>query len=481
MAASVLQSASNATTATIVTATLASVPTVGNTLVLIANSDSTLTLDTTSGSTGTGWTQRFSYVSDQGFYIWTRPVVSSDATVYGVVPGGGATYASLGIIELAGVTSTPFDVVGTVASGTNATSLAASTITTTAANDLVLVAHAQHGYSGTISNTFSWNNSFTSLLQALVATGASGAKTSLVVGQKVQATAGAVGATTASWSGQAQNVAAVQIAFKASAGGTNYTATPSDSVGVTDSVTAGFGPQVTPSDPVGVTDVAATARAIVVTVSDIVGVTDTGAPITLAYDYTLNDPVGVTDAASDVEAVVQAPADGVGATDAVAGSVDVLRSSADPVSVSDSVVANITGGGDYTGTPSDSVGLTDAVLAQLDRVVTVADLLNLTDAAQTSAGPTANPADPVGATDSAAWSVATSRLASDPVGVTDTLTVTVARTVTFADPVGAVDAVTAQMNLVLRDITVYVSGPTRNPLRDAYAQPNPLRVSGGTR
>lgn len=32
-----------------------------------------------------------------------------------------------------------------------------------------------------------------------------------------------------------------------------------------------------------------------------------------------------------------------------------------------------------------------------------------------------------------------------------------------------------------RNITVYVSGPTRHPLRDAYAQPNPLRVSGGTR
>ncbi|MFF2054101.1 hypothetical protein ACFVU2_21020 [Leifsonia sp. NPDC058194] len=477
----VLQSASNATTATIVTATLASVPTVGNTLVLIANSDSTLTLDTTSGSTGTGWTQRFSYVSDQGFYIWVRPVVSSDATVYGVVPGGGATYASLAIVELAGVTAAPFDVVGTVASATNATTLAAATITTTAANDLVLVAHAQHGYSGTISNTFSWNNSFTSLVQALVATGPSNAKTSLVVGQKIQATAGAVGATTATWSSQAQNVAAVQIAFKASAGGTNYTGTPSDAVGVTDSVTAGFGPQITLSDAVGVTDAAAVARSVNVTVSDTVGVTDTGAPITLAYDYTLNDTVGVTDAAADVETVVQAPADPVGATDTLSDTVDAVRASSDPVGVTDVVAASISGGGSYTGNPADPVGVTDAVLAQLDRVVTVADLLNLVDNAQPASGPVANPADPVGIADSASWSAARSQLPSDPVNVSDTVTTTLVRTVTVVDLVGVTDVVAAQINLPIRDITVYVSGPTRNPLRDAYAQPNPLRVSGGTR
>lgn len=214
MAASVLQSATNNQTATTITAALASTPTLGNTLVVIANSDSTLTLS------GAGWTALFTYVNDQGFYIWSRAVVSSDTTTFTVTPAGGANYASVVSLELTGVTSSPFDVVGTVVENhSDSNNRTAASITTTAAGDLVLAILAFHSPRAAVSVAATYGNSFTSLLFSGTTASVSAAVATFV-GQKIQATAGAVGTTAITGPVNAGNQAAVQIAFKAGSPGT---------------------------------------------------------------------------------------------------------------------------------------------------------------------------------------------------------------------------------------------------------------------
>ena len=225
MAASVVQSATGATTSTAITATLASNPTVGNTLVAFANSDATLTISDNKGGT---WTQRLSYVDDQGFYIWHRAVQSgtNDNGLVVTVTPSVSDYASLVVSEIGGVSSTPFDVVGSVTDVGSSGSSTSSSITTTAANDIVFSAHGLHGVGGALPTGFSWGNSFTTVATAIPTSGASSLKTLMIVGSTIQATAGATGATTLSWTNNASNSATAQIAFKEAAGTSANVAVP---------------------------------------------------------------------------------------------------------------------------------------------------------------------------------------------------------------------------------------------------------------
>lgn len=170
------------------------------------------------------------------------------------------------------------------------------------------------------------------------------------------------------------------------------------------------------------------------------------------YTGTPSDPVGITDAASDNIDAVRAPADPVGVTDSVTASFGPQAFPADPVGVTDSATGTISSAGTYTATPSDPVGVTDAVLAQLGRVVTVADLLNLTDSAQPARALVTSPADPVGVTDAAAWTAGFAESLGESAGVTDVITVSLSRMVAVTDVIGITDDTDTQTNLVNRDV-----------------------------
>lgn len=192
------------------TATLGATPTVGNILLAVSNSDSTLTI-------GGAWTQRFNFVSDQGFYIWDRVAGASEPTAITVTPSS-STYAALSVIEMAGVSG--MDVVGTVVSSLNsqAATIQPSDIVATAAGDLTFSIGAMHGWSGTDPATPTFDNGFTTLTTA-VTTGGSSAASGHFIGSKTAFTSGSIGATNIAWTNNTQNRAAVQIAYKASGGG----------------------------------------------------------------------------------------------------------------------------------------------------------------------------------------------------------------------------------------------------------------------
>lgn len=224
MAASVVQVATNSNTGATVAASFATAPTPGNTVVAFINSDNVFTVAPAGG------VRRFTFLADQQFDVWE--FTGTLPTTVTVTPSS-ADYVSITLLELSGVSG--FDLVGagTSASALNLTTATAPTITTTADNDLVLDCVAIHGTSGTVPSGPSWGNGFTAA--ASTQTGATGnANCGQFIGSKTQTPAGAVGATTVTWTGNGLNTDAVQIAYKAAASGTNWTQTPADDTGATD-------------------------------------------------------------------------------------------------------------------------------------------------------------------------------------------------------------------------------------------------------
>jgi len=428
MAASIMQSAVATGTSTALVATLGATPTLGNTLVVITNSNNIVTLN---ASAGTGWTQRAAYLGDQDFHAWTRPVVSSDITAF-TINSSPADDIAIVVLELAGVLATPFDVAGTVvaASGVAASQIA-STITTTAANDLVLVIHAVHGIESSYTGAVSYNNSFTAAVAANPATGFSTSKTALLIGQKTQATAGAVGATTITTTGSSQNRASVMLAFKPSTGGTTYTATPADAVGVADAVSVS-----------GIRSL---------TFTDSVGITDLGANQTIDYGTTSSDAVDLTDTALRAFVGARAATDPTAVTDTATTALLAARTATDTAAITDSAAVTLFSG--YTATPADNAAITDTVTTAADAQRSAADTLGLTDSTNiliTTAG-SINYNDPVNITDGTATALSGARTAGDSINVTDTATavLTIAGGVIAGDQAGVTDAINIVMSRII--------------------------------
>lgn len=208
MAASVLQSAAMASLGAQLTytATFGSLPTSGNVLVAIVNSDATV-------STPAGFTVRQTVVSGTGFYVFEK--ISNGTELSIVTTPTSSARGGMIIMELAGVTT--FDVAPTpVQTAATGTSVSCASLTTTAANDLVF---AIGGFGGfvTVPTGITYNNSFTALTTS-ISLGSSGNSAGCFIGQKIQAAAGAVGATTASWTNTSAARTGVHLSYKASIG-----------------------------------------------------------------------------------------------------------------------------------------------------------------------------------------------------------------------------------------------------------------------
>jgi hypothetical protein len=233
-------------------------------------------------------------------------------------------------------------------------------------------------------------------------------------------------------------------------GGTNYTGSPADAEGITDSATQTVDSVRTSSDPVGVTDSASPAIDAIRTLPDPVGVTDS-ATVVMNYVVTLTDSVGLTDSATGTIGATDytaSPADPEGITDTATAVQGLARTQADAAGITDSVTA----ARDMVTTATDPVGLSDSVIANLARVTTVADLLGLVDAPSFTAAVSRPTADPTGITDSA-------------VGVLDRVMVT-------ADMVGLTDVVAAELNAV-------VATPSPERILTVPAEARIRRVPGG--
>jgi hypothetical protein len=216
-------------------------------------------------------------------------------------------------------------------------------------------------------------------------------------------------------------------------GPTNYTATPNDPVGLSDTpATAVAATQTVPTDPVGITDAVAVSVQFAPTVADTVGITDIGSGGAI-YAPSPADTVGLTDTVTVVQTQTTGPADPVGVTDTASSVQARTGTAADSVGVTD---APALGPGRN---PADAVGLTDTVTVNAGVGVSAADPVGLTDTVALSR--TRTPADPVGVTDTPITIFIFGALPPvNPVRLTDTVTATLTTVRTISDQIGITDA-----------------------------------------
>jgi hypothetical protein len=184
---------------------------------------------------------------------------------------------------------------------------------------------------------------------------------------KIQATAGTDTPSGGSFSASTLKLGAL-IAFRPAAGGggTNYTETPADTEGLTDSAAANLGKVQADTEPL--TDSAALAQGK--TAADNLGLTDS-ASVSFVLDRTSSDSIGLTDSASLTTGLGVSASDNLGATDAV--TLSRSQAASDALGLTDA--AALARGVSQSST--DNLGLTDAISQIVGQ--SQADTLGLSD------------------------------------------------------------------------------------------------------
>jgi hypothetical protein len=254
---------------------------------------------------------------------------------------------------------------------------------------------------------------------------------------------------------------AATIALKpAAGGGTNYTGTPADPVGITDSATDVMTMDRQSDDPVGITDSATDVVTADRQLADPEAITDT-VTSQIGYGQAVADPEGITDSVTSVTQSARTQDDPLGITDSVASALGVTRTQADPVGITDSVtwvmdvvrvindavgvtdLATYTLSGTGTASVSDPEAITDVASAEQANVRSQADPEGITDSATAQQAGVRGPADPEGITDSATAQQSGVRGPADPENITDTASAAQGVVRQSDDPVGITDSVSA--------------------------------------
>jgi hypothetical protein len=396
-------------------------PATGDIIVVkAAGEDSTLHLNTPTNSANTiTWTLQQSDTTSShcSAYMWTGAVTaggSACTVTVSTVAGGAAQFHSMMVERWDGTTC---QLAGSPALNKKvSTGTATSSLTTTAAGSVISWMDADWAANSPTSATYSNSSNNTS-------EGIDNRSTNNYVAYYDYLQAPTAGATTygvTAPTGQTYSLLAIEIQA-VSSGGTNYTANPSDSEGITDSASFVQNQFLTPSDPEGLTDSVSPVQAMVRSAADPENITDSAAVVQNQF-LSPSDPVGLTDAASFVQNQNPAPSDPVGLTD----SASFVQQQQEA--------------------PADPVGLTDSVTVVQSQQVTVSDPIGITDSESQGAFLSSNPADPVGITDSAGIVQSQQATPSDPVGVTDAASFVQAQQQAPADAVGITDSATAQLN-----------------------------------
>lgn len=222
-------------------------------------------------------------------------------------------------------------------------------------------------------------------------------------------------------------------------------ASPSDPIGLTDTVTVSLtlaraaadpvgitdlpGPQVLDvsldqDDMVGVTDSVAQLMAAARTIADAAGITDS---VTVVLDRAIaaDDPIGVTDSAGTALDAGRSAVDAAGVGDQVSVTLVAARAVGDPIGVTDSVTATLTAAGETI--VSDPAGITDEVTVSITSARGLADAAALTDSVLAILSATAEADDQVATSDSVGAITVAVRTVTDGVAIVDTVTATLIR------------------------------------------------------
>lgn len=280
------------------------------------------------------------------------------------------------------------------------------------------------------------------------------------------------------------NIGTYTLALRAASAGTEHTVTPTDSAGLTDSLTTELIKDVTATDSAGLTDTL--AKSIETVPTDSAGLTDT-----LAAERTTvtTDGAGLTDTAAVEVSKLVTQTDSAGLTDTTAHT--VAPTATDSVGLTDGIVVS------RATVATDSAGLTDTSLVESGKAQGATDSAGLTDTTTLQRGLV--PTDSAGLTDDAA--IARSKAPTDSAGLTDTAvvgillgvtqtdnagltdTTALARTAEHTDLTGLTDTLAMELAALLTDsagLTDSLTSVVGSPYEPAYLSVDGSTTSGGT-
>lgn len=418
---------------------------------------------------GAGFTLRTSQVNLTGHYLWDA---AGGSNSWSFTPSNTAKQGIWYVMELYQST---YDTSASSNNAASATTYASPTITP-ATGDKHLIASfgSVEGTNNVMRTATAFTNSFTEIFDTGVSV--DDYPMHAIATRDVVGNGTTTYTTTVTFSVTGQGRSAIIASYSNVAGGSALTASPADSVGITDSVTAsitGSSLTASPADTAGITDSAGTAVARAVTVGDSIGITDTGAPQQLDIGMTLAESIGLTDSAGSTSARALNVADNVGLLDATTVTADRTSGVSDTVGITDtsqadkgqSAAASDSVGvtdaastvNDRTSSPVDTVGLSDGVGVDAARALAASESIGLTDSVQADKGQLSNVADTVGLTDATATIADRFVVPADVVGLTDSVSVVAIRLVTVTDTAGITDSVQADLTVGGNTLTATVA------------------------
>ena len=266
--------------------------------------------------------------------------------------------------------------------------------------------------------------------------------------------------------------------------GTAHTATITDPVGVTDSISENETNRDTVTEPISVTDATSRTVAASRTLSDTVNTTDVISPaktsqstatdpvgvtdsvsVVLTRAATATDPVGVSDATTAVKSATATVTDPVTTTDAVSTVKTISETITDPVSVTDATSSSKSG--DKAETVTESIAVTDAVsrIAPAVRsisndalvtdststaktiIVTVTEAINAIDAISSPKSSFTTVTEPITVIDATSRTRSVFRVISEPITVTDSPSRIATAVRLITDPITITDATTGVLSV----------------------------------
>ena len=239
------------------------------------------------------------------------------------------------------------------------------------------------------------------------------------------------------------------VIFKATAGGSAYQETITDTVGLTDTITTARALAKSVSENAGITDSLATSRNIPRSFGNSTGITDTLATAR-NMPRSFSDSVGISDSISVIKKLVKIITDALGITDAIANRRELSRS------------------------VSETAGLTDTTAQARDLARNFADTAAATDETTTARGIVKSIADSIGITDALSRVRGFFRSITDALGLTDTTAAEVAEGVAATPEIlllsGSIDRQLDLSGSIDRQLdisgsitrTVSISGQLRN-------------------
>ncbi len=287
------------------------------------------------------------------------------------------------------------------------------------------------------------------------------------------------GTFTTTGTGVEEVTSATILIHPAAAGGTNWTATPSDTLGLTDArvfsqmhlyadvlgltdariigrgttLADGFGLTDSVSavtvnneqkaDTLGLTDSISTTGVFARTQGDTLGLTDSATP-TQGFSRSVDDGLGLTDSATPVSGTGASVSDTLGLTDSAQTVQGFNLSVADGLGLTDNITPEKSGGAtDWTQDVDDGFGLTDDGSVTWNANHPNNDTLSLSDSTTTTGVYNRAVSDTFGLSDQATPSSTGANNVSVPdgFGLTDSATPQVAYQRSSADTLGLTDAV----------------------------------------